>query len=101
MVDNVYVSERESNPNQKDKMMTTAIAKTLNATKIAETKYNVNILACTWTVVEWCISEVEKTCGAAEAAKQMKAINRKRDKCGKYTNIPAYGTELFNAYFAK
>ena len=75
--------------------------KTLKATEIAQVKYGVNILQCSWPVVAWAISEVEKVCGVKEAAKQMKAVNRKRESLGKYTDIPAFGTELFQAYFAK
>ena len=81
--------------------MTTATkTKKISAMEIAKTSYNANIITCNWAVVSWCVAAVEKQHGAKEAARQMKAINRKREKIGKYTNIPDYGTDLFSAYFA-
>jgi len=74
--------------------------KTIKAETIAEQRYGVNIYTCTWEVVEWTMNFVLDTCGTKEAAKQWKRINNKREKMGRYTRIPEYGTELFQAYFA-
>ena len=85
----------------RETMTTATKAKKMTVTEIAENKYGVNAIQCNWAVVMWCVMEVEKMYGSAEAGKQMKAINRKRERFGKYTAIPDWGTELFNAYFAK
>lgn len=74
--------------------------KTVKAETIAEQQYGTNIYLCDWAVVEWTISLMAKKYGIKEAAKQWKRINNKREKMGRYTRIPEYGTELFQAYFA-
>jgi hypothetical protein len=68
---------------------------------ILSDSYGVGVVAADWTTVTWAVRVLEAESGSKEAAKQMKRVNRVRERHGKYTSIPDYGTSLFAAYFGK
>jgi hypothetical protein len=61
--------------------------------------YGANALNCDAIVIEWAAGKLAES-DVAFAAKEWRRVNRRREKLGKYTTIPQYGTALFAAFFA-
>lgn len=82
--------------------------KTTNSTKVAAKmlenvvadRYDANALECDAIVIEWAADQIVKTHGVAVAAKEWKRVNARRNRLGKYTTIPQWGTAIHAAYFA-
>lgn len=80
------------------------MASKLKNNKVLKTltdRYGVGALVRDYIFVEWATALVERAHGAECAAKDLRAINRFRERMGCYTAIPAWGTELWAAYFPK
>lgn len=63
-------------------------------------RYGVDALTCEALVIEWAAEVLAKTEPVAKVAREWKKLNRRREKMGRYTNIPPYGSALRAAYFA-
>lgn len=61
--------------------------------------YGANALNCDAIVIEWAAGKLAET-DVAFAAREWKRVNRRREKLGRYTTIPQYGTALWDAFFA-
>ena len=64
-------------------------------------RYDVNALSCDAIVIGWAADILAESAGHAAAAKAWRALNRKRERLGRYTTIPQYGTPMFAAFCAK
>jgi len=62
--------------------------------------YGANALNCEAIVIEWAAGKLAET-DVNVAAKEWRRVNNRREKLGRYTTIPQYGTALWGAYFTK
>ena len=65
---------------------------------VTETIYGVNALTCEAHVIEWAAERVAAVVGADKAAAQWKRLSARRNRMGRYTTIPQYGTAMFAAW---
>lgn len=67
---------------------------------VVSSVYGANALDCDAVVVEWAAGKLAES-SVDFAAREWRRVNHRREKLGKYTTIPQYGTVLFSAFFAK
>jgi hypothetical protein len=84
------------------KMADTLIMNTTTKTKNAienliSSRYGANALSCDAIVIEWAAGKLAES-DVNFAAKEWRRINSRREKLGRYTTIPQYGSELFAAF---
>lgn len=65
------------------------------------TVYGTTLEQCDAIAVEWAADRLAAMYSVEFAAKAMRLANARRHKLGLYTTIPAYGSQLRAAYFAK
>ena len=68
---------------------------------VIQTRYGVSPIEADAVVVEWAASHLAETVGVEKAAKAWRKMNAKREKMGRYTSIPQWGTPFWTAYFAR
>lgn len=67
---------------------------------ICEERYGVNALTADAIVIEWAAEHMAKTTGYEAAARAWRRINSRRERMGKYTTIPQWGSKMFAAFLA-
>ena len=68
---------------------------------VIQTRYGVSPIEADAVVVEWAATRLAGTVALEKAAKAWRKMNAKREKMGRYTSIPQWGTPFWTAYFAR
>jgi hypothetical protein len=68
---------------------------------ILVSRYGTTLLDAPPESIEWAANKLAEETDVATAGKAWRRANGKRAKFGVYPPLPAYGTALYAAYFAK
>ena len=68
---------------------------------VIRTRYGIEPEQADALVIEWAAEHLASIIGVDAAGAEWKRINRKRNKAGRYTSIPAWKSLLWDSYFAK
>lgn len=74
------------------------MAKQIKIDNVLATRYDANPLTCEAIVIEWAAEHMADTEGEDRAIAEWMRTNARRQKAGKYTDIPRYGSKLWAAF---
>lgn len=66
---------------------------------VAVDRYDADALTCEAFVVEWAATHLATSAGVVHAAREWRRVNGRRERLGRVTTIPAYGSALYVSYF--
>lgn len=62
-------------------------------------RYDADALSCEAFVIEWAATHLAACSGPMHAGREWRRINARRERLGRYTTVPAYGSPLYVSYF--
>ena len=74
------------------------MAKQIKIEDVIATRYGVDAMACDALTVEWAAEHMADTVGEDRAMAEWSRLYSKRNRAGRYTTTPRYGSKLWAAF---